>query len=270
MNTTKDTASSLCEECVPAGRLSAQTGGQPLFKQCRVCKFTRQIKMFVRHKMYNDGYESECRYCKAARRKQKLLRSTVAMCVLVCCGFARGQVPEYLGETYVKAAAVLMRPNASQAAVWFAAGFGTYPITLNANTGWQLTIGQDPYKYAWFRIREPATSLADDYWVTEKATWATYAANKDVAALKAKSWRFANFVVSSDYVLPDLPDPITWEDRTEELTVGHAIGSTLIVVWQQGETSWEWTIRGAKGLDVWQPAIDRQAAMTAAARALED
>jgi len=175
---------------------------------------------------------------------------------------ASAQLPEYLGETHVQAALVYMRPNASRAAVYFDKGFGTYPLTLTSTTNWKLTVGENPYKYAIYRIRDGG-ELGDDYWVTETAAWTAYQSSKDLATLKAVSWQFSQFSLTSDYVLPDFVMPVAWEERTAGLLVGHTLGNTLLAV-RRPDNSWEWTVRGTQGTSVWQSAPTKEQAQAAA------
>src|SRR5690606_17456339 len=102
-----------------------------------------------------------------------------------------------------------------------------------------------------------------DYWFTERDTWDAYLNNGDVSALKAASWHFRHYNVSSTYTPPDITEPVTWEDRTDVLTVGYTPSSTLIVVRRQDE-AWEWTIRGAKGVSAWTEAATKEQAKAAA------
>lgn len=71
------------------------------FKQCRTCKFTRQISKFHRHKKYADGYCNECCYCdkkrkqanERARVEREMARLTrTGLVLLVLCSPARAQV----------------------------------------------------------------------------------------------------------------------------------------------------------------------------------
>lgn len=221
--------------------------------------------MFAKHKRYADGYESECKECRKDRTWRADLKRAVAaiFLLLVCCGLAHAQEqpPEHLGDTCVKSAVVYMRPNASRAAVYFDRGFGYYPITLTSATNWQLTVGQAPYMYSLFRIRDGG-ELTDDYWVCERQAWTNYTTTKNIATLKAASWQFAHFTLTSDYVLPDFVMPVTWEERSSELIVGYAADNTLIVVRRQDAT-WEWTVRGPAGTSTWQPAATREQAQIA-------
>lgn len=227
--------------------------------------------MFHRHRKYADGYESECRECKRSRYLLRDLRKVIAaiFSLVIFCGVASAQeqLPEHLGDTYVQGALVLMRPNGSRAGVWFDKGFGSYGITLTSATNWQLTIGGQPYLYTLFRIRND-TELADDYWVCERATWTAYLTHKNVTTLKNASWQFGHFTLTSDYLMPDFAMPVTWENRTNALSIGHAPDNTLAVI-QKEDGTWEWTVRGTRGVNTWQ-AAETQVEARSAAQTLYD
>lgn len=215
--------------------------------------------MFTRHKMYKDGFESQCKYCDNPTAKFRRHRAVAAVLLaLMLGGLAQAQTPEHLGDTYVQRAVVQMSPNSSRAAVYFDKGFGEYPITLTSATNWQLTVGQAPYMYALFRIRDGG-ELSDDYWVCERQTWTNYTTTQNVANLKAASWQFARFTLTSDYTPPDFVMPIVWAPQTTELIVGYAADNTLIVVRRQDDT-WEWTVRGTAGTSTWTAAATREQA----------
>jgi hypothetical protein len=237
--------------------------GPPTFKQCTKCHFTRPIKMFRKDQRYRDGYEGHCRACRTEAGR---LRWLIATMPILLCGMANAQEPEYLGETHVRAAMVLMQPNASEAAIYLDKGFGTHPIALVATINWRLTVGADPYKYALFRIRDGGVPT-DDYWVTERATWTAYQSNKNATALKAASWKFNHFTLNSDYEVPALQFATVWESRTDHLTVGYRPGSTLIVA-KRPDGTWEWTARGVNGLPAWQSAATLDEAKSAAEEAM--
>lgn len=247
------------------------------FKQCRTCKFTRQISLFRRHSQYPDGHETECVYCQGVYRPRRKRSTTgrliVAALLLLafCPAFAAAQdlPPEKLDEAYVRHQ-VLMSSREPKlrgyAIVWLHLGFGTVDFTdANRPTVWRLEDeGGEPYKYTWFRIRNESNGALDDYWFCERATWDQYALSGDVGALRAASWHFRHFNVSSSYEIPEFVDPITWEERTDVLTVGYAENSTLVVVRTQDGETWEWTVRGAKGVSAWQSAGSREQAKAAA------
>lgn len=197
------------------------------------------------------------------------LRRAAAILPLLLCAPAMAQEPEHLGDTHVRAAMVLMQPNASEAAIYLDKGFGVHPIALVATINWRLTVGQEPYKYALFRIRDGGVPT-DDYWVTERATWTAYLTHRNAATLKAASWQFDHFTLNSEYDVPTLPFPVVWETRTPELTIGYSRGCTLPVVRSADGLSWEWTIRGPKAINTWEFASSREDAMLAAEEAIGD
>ena len=142
---------------------------------------------------------------------------------------------------------------------WFNNGFGR----IDAPTSKAPIPVEIDKPYVWFRITNPSNGSMDDYWIAAQAVWDAYVVSSNVTTLKANSLHFGVYTISSSYIPPVINEPVTWEDRTDTLTVGYTSANTLIVVRKQGLT-WEWSVRGANGSDVWNPAATKDLAKSAA------
>lgn len=252
-------------------------------KQCRVCKFTKLAKHFTPNQRNKDGLTGACRTClNAQERERRVLAKTwhaarfaggLLLCLLPLAASAAELPPEHLDEIHVRHQSIMhnVREGSSYAVLWFNNGFGTVDFDDESRPRvWRLFADGEPYKYTWFAIKDDTNGSLDDYWFCERATWDQYATSGDVAALKANSWHCRQFLVLSSYEPPELPDPVTWEDRTDVLTVGYVGRSTLIVVKQQEGATWEWTIRGTEGLTGWEFAETLSEAKHAAEEAIKE
>lgn len=192
----------------------------------------------------------------------KLFLMFIALALGTSAVRAQDAPPERLDVITAKHVVNLLSaaPNATNYCVaWFNNGFGR--IDLPAS---KLPIPVELDKpYVWFRITNPTNGSKDDYWITEQTNWDTYLTGNNVALLRSNSLQFGTFQISSNYTIPVVNEPVTWETRTDTLTVGYTSTNTLIVVKKQG-TNWEWSVRGANGADNWTSAATLDAAKAAA------
>jgi len=167
--------------------------------------------------------------------------------------------PIYVDDVNVKLFVAMFEPgnpaDVGTVQIWTDAGFGRVdPSTWG--TVFPQSASVSPYT---FYLDQDTGS----HWICPQAKWQT----TDLTQLQTDSWRLMNFLISRDYVYPELPLLLTWAKVTDLLHVGISLGDTVIIA-QRTDNSWEWTIRGAGGTNVWTLAPDLLAAKTAAAQAL--
>lgn len=188
-------------------------------------------------------------------------------CWLFLASFALAQQddpPQFLGTVQARHQVWMANEQANYGVLWTTAGFGRINFTQD-NLIVLYRSGQD---YTMFRITNPGNGSMDDYWITTPQVWNQYLVDGNVATLRSQSRNFNTWIFSSNFVWPEPTEPITWEDRTADLTVGYTSTTTLLVVRRTDQNTWEWSVRGVGGRDQWITATSKDAAKQAAESSL--
>lgn len=175
---------------------------------------------------------------------------------------ARSQ--EFVAETTITHQVVLHNLNTQPggyATIWTPVGFGR--VTLDDAA--LPRIWKIDEIYTIYRVPIEGTGPMNTHWLTTKANWNQYRAH--LPTLQEHSFNLKYFRLNSNYEPPVIVEPVTWENVSDNLTVGHLAETELILVKLIAD-GWEWTVRGVGAVSAWTHATDKESAKSEAEAAI--